>query len=126
MSPHQLTQFDYELPDITDFISGDTRRLTFTVVDESGNPVDISNATVGWELYNREYADDPADAVLTGADPAVELVTDNRVDTTQGAWEVRLDGAATADEWGSFTQRPFVEQPDGSTATWLGTIAVTA
>lgn len=124
--PHELQQYDFELPAIEGFLSGDNRTLAFEVVDDQGAVVDISNATVGWELYDRPYEDDPADAVLTGSDSTVQLVTDNRVDTTQGEWQVRLDRDATIDRWGSYTHRPYVEQPDGSRATWIGDLVLTA
>jgi hypothetical protein len=124
--PHQLSQFAFELPDIDEWLSGDDRSLVFQVVDGDGNPVDISTASVEWTLYERAYNDDPTTAVLSGSDSGVELVTDNRVDTTNGEWEVRIDGAATADLYGTYWHRPAVEQTDGSSASWRGEILITA
>lgn len=124
--PHQLSQYVSELPAVEDWLSGDDRALVFEVVDSDGDPVDISNATVEWALYNRPYNDDPNDAVLTGDDSGVEIVTDNRVDTTAGLWEVRVDGAATSDRWGEYWQRPRVTQSDDSTASWRGTVIIEA
>lgn len=126
MSPHQLSQYVSDLPAVEDWISGDDRALVFQVVDSDGNPVDITGATVAWALYERPYQDDPAEAVLTGSDSGVELVTDSRVDLTEGVWEVRVDGAATAEEWGAYHHRPSVEQTDGSTASWRGPVTITA
>lgn len=123
---HDLSQHVAELPAIDDWLSGDDRVLAFRVVDADGNAVDISNATVGWSLFARPYHDDPADAVLSDADSGVELVTDSRVDTSNGEWEVRVDGAATADRWGEFTHRPVVEQSDGTRASWRGEIVLSA
>jgi hypothetical protein len=124
--PHQLTQYDFELPDVDDWLAGDDRVLAFQVVDADGNGVDISGATVEWELFGRDYETDAADAVISGADSDVELVTDNRVDTSVGEWEVRIDGSATADLWGRYWQRPRVTQSDGTEASWRGEVVLTA
>jgi len=123
---HELSQYAFELPAVDDWLSGDDRILAFQVVDDNGNPVDISNATVEWSLYARAYQDDPADAVLTGSDSGVELVTDSRVDSANGGWEVRVDGEATTDLWGKYWHRPAVEQSDGTRAAWLGEVLLTA
>lgn len=124
--PHQLSQYVFELPDVEDWLSGDDRVLAFQVVDADGNGVNIDAATVSWALHDRPYHDDPADAVLTGSDSGVELVTDSRVDTGVGEWEVRIDGDATSEEWGEYWHRPSVEQTDGSEASWRGRIVLTA
>jgi hypothetical protein len=114
------------LPEVSEWLSGDDRTLVFQVVDGDGNPVDISTASVEWNLYERAYNDDPTNAVLSGTDSGVELVTDTRVDTTNGEWEVRIDGAATADLYGTYYHRPAVEQTDASSASWRGEITITA
>lgn len=123
---HELTQYDFMLPAVDDWIAGDDRTLAFTVVDSDGTGVDISGATVAWALYPRQYQTDSADAVASGADAAVELVTDTRVDSANGEWEVRVGGTATADLWGEYWHRPEVEQADGTVATWLGEVTLTA
>jgi hypothetical protein len=56
----------------------------------------------------------------------VEIVTDNRVDSEAGEFELRLDPAATEDLWGVYYHRPEVEQSGGSTASWRGEVIVTA
>jgi hypothetical protein len=124
--PHQLSQYAFELPDIDEWLSGDDRTLQFVVTDGDGDPVDISGGTVSWGLWDRAYQDDPADAVLTGDDSGVEIVTDSRVDTTAGEFEVRIDGGATADLYGDYHHRPAVEQTDGSRASWRGEATITA
>ena len=123
---HELSQYAFALPTVDEWLSGDDRALVFQVVDAEGNPVDISNATVAWALYTRPYTNDPADAVLTGDDSGVELVTDSRVDSANGEWEVRVDGAATDDIYGEYWHRPSVEQADGSEASWRGRVVLTA
>lgn len=123
---HDLTLYDFVLPTVDEWLAGDSRTLAFTVTDAAGDPVDISAATVSWALYERAYQDTPADAVLTGDDSGVELVTDNRVDTSAGEFEVRLDSDATADLWGGFYQRPTIEQVGGTVASWRGEVVVTA
>lgn len=123
---HELTQYAFELPDVDEWLAGDDRTLAFQVVDESGSGVDISGATVAWSLFDRDYETDSADAVLDDSDSGVELVTDNRVDTSIGEWEVRIDGEATDDLYGEYHQRPSVEQADGTEASWRGDVIVTA
>jgi hypothetical protein len=124
---HDLTMFDYSLPDIDDWLSGDSRTLAFTVVDADGNAVDISAATVSWTLHNRAYQDASDSTVLSGSDSGVELVTDSRVDTANGEWEVRVsDDATTDDIYGEYFHRPVVEQADGSVAAWRGRIVISA
>jgi len=124
--PHDISVYDFELPDVDDWLAGDDRVLAFTVTDDQGNGIDISNATVTWLLAEREYIDDDADAVLTQDDSGVEIVTDNRVDTSNGEFEVRIDGSATEDQYGEFYQRPQVEQTDGTVATWRGEVVLSA
>jgi len=124
---HQVSIYDSELPDVEDYISGDDRTLAFRVVDADGNAVDISNATVSWSLHSRAYQDSSDSTVLDGSDSGVELVTDTRVDTTNGEWEVRIDGEATEDGiYGDYYQRPKVEQQDETVASWRGKIIVEA
>ncbi|MFW5964381.1 MAG: hypothetical protein ACOCQM_05900 [Natronomonas sp.] len=125
--PHDLSTHVYELPPVEEWISGDNRVLQFTVVDGVGDPVDISDAEMSWALYERAYQDDPDDAVLSDSDSGVEVVTDSRVDTEEGEWEVRIDADATADDiWGEYWHRPSVEQVDDSRASWRGRVVVTA
>lgn len=123
--PHQLSQYDFELPAIDEWLSGDNRTLAFTVVGADGNGVDISASTVEWRLFSRPYHDDAADAVLDGSDAGVELVTDDRVDTTIGEWEVRVSSTATEGLWGGYWHRPIVTQLDGSRASWRGRVEIT-
>lgn len=122
---HELTHSDFTLPEIDSVFAGDSRQLSFRVVDENGDGVDITGATVEWSLFNRSYQDDPADAVLTDGDASVELVTDNRVDSENGEWEVRLSPEATEGNWGSFYHRPVVTDADGNRASWRGEIVLT-
>lgn len=123
---HELSQHVAELPEVDDWLAGDDRVLAFRVVDSDGDGVDITNATVEWSLFERAYQTDAADAVLSGQDSGVEIVTDSRVNSSEGEFEVRIDGDATADLWGSFTHRPVVEQSDGSRASWKGDVTITA
>lgn len=124
--PHQLSTYVSELPTVEDWLAGDDRTLAFQVVDEDGNGVDITAATVHWELFERPYESDPSEAIIAGSDSDVELVTDSRVDAGNGEWEVRIEGGATDGEWGVYTQRPRVEQTDGTEASWLGEVILTA
>jgi hypothetical protein len=123
---HDLSQYAFELPDIEEWLAGDDRTLAFQVVDADGNGIDIGSATVSWSLFEREYQTDSGDAVISGSDSDVELVTDSRVDTSIGEWEVRVDGEATDDLYGEYWHRPEVEMSDGTVAKWKGTAIITA
>lgn len=123
---HDLSQYAFELPDIEEWLAGDDRKLEFFVVDAAGNSVDISSATPSWALYGREYQTEDSDAVLTDSDSGVEVVTDSRVDTSVGEWEVRIDGSATSDLYGEYYHRPAVEQSDGTVSKWRGRVVLTA
>jgi len=123
---HDLNLYAYELPTVDEWLAGDDRTLAFVVSDSNGDPVDISGATVEWALYRRAYQDDTADAVLSGDDDDVELVTDDRVDSENGEFEVRISGDASADLVGEHWQRPAVEQADDTRASWRGRVVLTA
>jgi len=123
---HELSVFDFELPRVEDWFAGDDRALAFQVVDDDGVGVDISNATVSWALFERAYQSDASDAVVTGDDSGVEIVTDSRVDTSIGEFEVRVDGNVTEAIWGRYWHRPEVEQVDGTVASWRGEVTITA
>lgn len=123
---HDLDLYAFELPAIKEFLSGDDRTLAFQVVDSDGNAIDISGATVEWRLFEREYETGDSAAVLKGSDADVELVTDNRVDTTNGEWEIRVDGEATDELYGEYHHRPRVVQSDDTEASWKGSIIISA
>jgi len=124
--PHQLERYAFQLPEVEEWLAGDSRILAFQVVNDNGDGVDISNAAVSWALFQRSYKSDPADAVLSDSDSDIKIVTDNRVDTSIGEFEVRLDPAATEDLYGEYYQRPEVVDADGNTASWRGTVTITA
>lgn len=124
--PHTASPTDFTLATIDDFLAGDSREIAFQVVDANGNGVPISNATVEWRLFARDYQTGDSDATLTGDDSNVEIVTDNRADTSVGEFEVRLDPAATEDLYGKFYQRPKVIQSNGDEATWRGELIISA
>lgn len=123
---HEVSVYDFELPTIDDWLAGDDRTLAFTVTDGDGNSVDIQDATVYWEVFERPYQTDSANTVLDGGDSDVEIVTDSRVDSSKGEFEVRVDGEATDDIWGAYWHRPRVEEEDGSEVRWRGKIILAA
>lgn len=124
--PHDLSLYDFKLPSIEDWISGDDRTLAFQVTDDQSNGIDVSGATITWLLADREYVDDPADAVLTESDSGVSIDTSGSIDPTVGEFEVVVDGEATDDKWGRYYHRPRVEAGDGTVSSWLGEAIITA
>jgi len=123
---HEASIYAHEIPDITGWLAGDDRTIALQVVDENGDGVDIDLATVSWAMYEREYQTESSDAVISGSDSDVELVTDSRVDTSIGEWEVRVDGEATSDLYGEYYHQPEVEMDDGTTAKWIGRVVISA
>jgi hypothetical protein len=113
------------LPTIDGFPASDARRLEYTVLLSDGTPRDISNDTPEWYLLGKPY-DNDADALVSDSDPDVEIVTDSRVDTTAGVFEVRIDPDALAGEWGPRYQRIRIDAPGDTRLTWEGEIILTA
>jgi hypothetical protein len=123
---HDLSVSVFDLPDTEQWFAGDSRALEFQVVDGNGDPVPIPGATITWALFERAYQTDPADAVLSDGDAGVTVRTADIVDPEQGEFEVRVTPQATEGLYGEFYQRPVVEQSDGSTAAWRGSVVVEA
>ncbi len=123
---HELSMHVAELPDVDDWLSGDSRELAYQVVHANGDPIDISDASVSWALYRREYEDQPSDAVLSESDSGVEVITDSRVDSANGEFKVRVSASATEGLHGELYHRPEVEQQDGTTASWRGRVVIEA
>lgn len=123
---HDVSLYDFELPEVDDWIAGDDRVLAYTVTDADGNGVDISSATITWGLFDRAYETDSADAVLDETDGDVTIDTSGDVDPTAGEFEVVVDGSATADEWGEYYQRPSVESSAGEVSSWRGEVTLEA
>jgi hypothetical protein len=123
---HDLSRSAFRLDAVEEFAAGDSRTLAYQVTDENGNGIDISTADISWRLVGRAY-EDRADAVLDDSDAGVTVTTTaSGVDATIGEFEVQLGPDATAGLWGSYTQVPSVEQLDGSTASWVGEVTLTA
>lgn len=123
---HDLSLTAFRLDPIEEFIGGDSRVLAFQVTDEDGTGIDISAADLSWRLVERAYQE-RTDAALTDGDAGVSATSAPAdVDPTVGEFEVQLEPAATVDLWGSYTQVPTVVQSDGSTASWVGEMVITA
>ena len=110
-----------QLDTVEDWLAGDTRELRFSVEDEYGNPVDLSEATITWALFEREYQADPSVALLSQDDDGVSIETNG----SDGAFRVEIDGDASTDLYGQYFHRPIVDRDDG-VASWIGEVIVTA
>lgn len=112
------------LDPIDGFPAGDSRRLEFTVVFADGTPRDVSDDTIEWYLLDKPY-DDIANAIVDGDDPGVEVVTDNRVKTDEGEFDVRIDEDTLTGEWGSLYQVVRVDAPGETRQSWTGEVILT-
>jgi len=112
------------LATIEGFPNRDSRRLEFTVLLSDGTPKDISEDTPEWYLLGKPYHDD-SEAIIDDSDPGVEIVTDTRIDTAAGEFEVRIDPETLVGEWGPVTQRVRLSAGGGTTISWRGRIVLT-
>jgi hypothetical protein len=124
--PHQLERYAFQLPEVEEWLAGDSRILAFQVVDEDGNGVDMTTATISWGLFQRSYKSDISDAVLSDNDSGVDIVTSDPIDPSVGEFEVRIDPAATEVLYGGYYQRPEVTDQNGDVSSWRGRVTVTA
>lgn len=96
----------------------DTKVLPFVVRDDSGSRVDITHATITWEL--RKKSTYPPALSLT--DAGVSVV--NRVGE-QGEFAIRLETDATADlDPQVYRERVRVTFTDGDQTTWIGEVPI--
>lgn len=96
----------------------DAKVLPFVVRNEDGDRIDITNATIAWELRERA----PYDPVLSLSDAGVSVVS--RVDG-QGEFAIRLDTDATAGlEPRVYRERVRVTDSDGDQTTWIGKVPI--
>lgn len=123
---HDISIYEFELPDLDDWFAGDSHQIDFAVV-EDGTAVDITNSTLEWRLFERAYETGDAAAVLTDSDSDVTIIdTAPLADPENGEWSVRLDGTATEDLYGDYYMRPVVDPQGFSRASWRGEVTVTA
>lgn len=122
---HSLDPTRYYLNPVDDWLAGDSRRFEFTVTDSAGNTIDISNYSFEWYLLDNDY-DPDADAVYDDSNAGIEIVTDSRVDTTVGEFEVRIDEGVTSGEWGDYYQRVVVDPVDDTLQSWEGEVILAA
>lgn len=113
------------IPEIDGFPASDSRRLEFTVLLADGSPRDISNDSVEWYLLDKPY-DPDADAIVDGTSTGVEIVTDSRVDTTNGEFQIRIGADTLAEEWGPVVQRVRIDAPGDTELSWRGDVILLA
>lgn len=97
----------------------DTKLLPFTIVDdETGNPVDLSGATLVWELRERTSYD----AALTLDDAGVAIT---ERDNPAGEFTVRIEQDATEGlEFETYRERLRIVDADGNQTTWIGEVPI--
>lgn len=96
---------------------GDARVLPFTVTDaETGNPVDLTDATIEWGLYTRAENTE----VLSLDEQGVEIqVRDN----SNGEFEIKLESTTTSGlELGLYKEYLTITNADNDRTTFIGEI----
>lgn len=111
-----------EIDPILDLIAGDSLRLRFTV-EEDGTGKDIEGATFKWRLFDKQYEEAKADAVLDEDDSSVTFHTTSvGRDPTIGEFQVNVDEGATDSLRGEYWQRVIVDPSDDTKKTWRGRV----
>lgn len=96
----------------------DAKVLPFVVKNEDGDRIDLSGASIVWELRERA----PYDPVLSLSDTGVSVV--DRVDG-QGEFSIRLDTDATAGlEARTYRERVRITDSSGDQTTWIGEVPI--
>jgi len=117
------TNEGYVISELPAFVSGDSRRLRFTITID-GEPKDISQDTIRWGLFAREYERTIENAVLNEDTDGVNIRTDPITDPTVGEFEVRIDREVTADIAGEFYQRIRLEATGSTEQSWRGRVLI--
>jgi len=96
----------------------DTKLLPFTIVDDTGDAVDLTGATITWELRKRASYD----AALTLDDEGVSI-TDR--DNEAGEFTVRIEQDATEGlEFTTYRERLRIVDGVGNQTTWIGEVPI--
>ena len=96
----------------------DAKVLPFVVRNQDGERIDITGATIVWELRARA-AHEPS---LSLEDVGVEVI--NR-DNDQGEFEIRLDTDATEDlEPRTYRERVRITDTSGDQTTFIGEVPI--
>ena len=97
----------------------DTKLLPFTIVeDDSGEPVELSGATITWELRKRT----PYDAAITLDDEGVSIT---ERDNAAGEFTIRIEQNATEDlEFTTYRERLRIVDNEGNQTTWIGEVPI--
>ena len=97
----------------------DTKLLPFTIVeDDSGEPVELSGATITWELRKRT----PYDAAITLDDEGVSIT---ERDNAAGEFTIRIEQNATEDlEFATYRERLRIVDNEGNQTTWIGEVPI--
>jgi len=97
----------------------DTKLLPFTIVDDdTGDAVDLTGATITWELRKRTSYD----AELTLDDEGVSI-TDR--DNEAGEFTVRIEQDATEGlEFTTYRERLRIVDAGGNQTTWIGEVPI--
>ena len=98
--------------------SGDTKLLEITVLDQDGDPVDLTGATVKWQMAKKVTSDTPVLSKEIGSGVVI-------MNPTAGRFDISLQPADTAAIKGAYYHEAEITESGGDVATVLaGTITI--
>lgn len=96
------------------YVAGDDVLLRFAVVDENGDPANLTGTDVRFAAVKAERPQ-PAAAISTESSPSTAIVT--VTDLTGGLFEVDIDALDTADLLGTYRFEAELTDASGDVAT---------
>lgn len=103
--------------------AGDSRTLSFEVNQDDGTDLDITGASLTWQLFGDAYTTGSSNTEIDDGDSDVEITV---TDASKGLFEVTVDQGATSGLWGEHHQRVTVDPKDDSKQTWRGSVIIEA
>jgi len=97
----------------------DTKLLPFRIIDDdTESPINLSDATITWELRKRT----PYDAAITLEDAGVSI---SERDNAAGEFTIRVEQNATEDlEFATYRERLRIVDNEGNQTTWIGEVPI--
>jgi hypothetical protein len=105
-----------------ELFTGDSKALNVIVVDDNGNAIDLTNASVTWQLAVKNWKSDPAAVPIITKSSA----TAGQITLASGSFTVNIVSADTAGlTEGNYYQEAQVTLSDGTIGTPLtGTVKI--
>lgn len=114
----------FQLAQADDWFAGESAEFRFQIA-QNGDPVDITEMTVGFRVQQREY--DTSAVVFDGDTDGVEIIDEEPLgDPEVGEFTVRIDAAVTDDVFGENHIKITLDAGADTNAEWRARVLVTA